>query len=447
MTPEGPSLIAVVVRRIVFFSMIAMVVQFIGVVVEYWTDDQQLGHQAIEMETAALSRGIMWRNGQQGFEFPANLRKRYEHGDRGYFVRVRTENDAILFSNCNTECTERFLPARHGPLGFWMMQIQPGKPLNVAGGRVFDKAEAPILIEVAIIGDKEGVLNSVLAHEVVDHMVLPMGVMLIVVLGATTISIGRAFKPVRQAASLVPGLDPLGPSRLPIAAMPSEIAKFAQAVNVAFDRVGELLRAQKLFTSAISHEVRTPLAVARLELEKIADPRARRVEAELEALNQLVEQLTTLARLEGANLAPTESIDPDDIAQSVISGLAPLVYESGKTIELLDKGATPFNGYPALIENALRNLIENATRHTGPGTRITVEIGPGSKFCIRDNGKSSKSSGNLEASQKFFQTPRLGLKIVRRIVEIHGGSFYFEGFPGEGMTARMMFATGDSGGK
>lgn len=116
MTSEAPSLVAVVVRRIVFFSMVAMLAQFIGVVVEYWTDDQQLGQQAIEMETAALSRGILRGNGQKGFELPTHLRERYERGDRGYYVRVRMENDAVLFSNCNAECTERFFPPRLGPL-------------------------------------------------------------------------------------------------------------------------------------------------------------------------------------------------------------------------------------------------------------------------------------------------------------------------------------------
>ena len=158
---------------------------------------------------------------------------------------------------------------------------------------------------MAIIGDKESVLIAVLAHEVVDHMIIPMSLMLVVVLGATTLSIVQALRPVRRAATLVSGLNPLASgARLPTQGMPQEIAQFTKAINSAFDRVGELVRAQKVFTSAISHEVRTPLAVARLELEKIADFRARKVEQDLEALNQLVEQLTTLARLDGADLAP-----------------------------------------------------------------------------------------------------------------------------------------------
>ena len=146
------------------------------------------------------------------------------------------------------------------------------------------------------------------------------------------------------------------------------------------------MRSQKLLTSAISHEVRTPLAIARLELEKIADPRARKVEQDLEALNRLVEQLTTLARLEGAGLAEAATIQPAELAEQVVSALAPLVYASGKTIEFIDKDPTPFKGHPALVENALRNLVENAIRHTGAGANISVEAGPGPAFSVCDDG-------------------------------------------------------------
>ena len=130
--------------------------------------------------------------------------------------------------------------------------------------------------------------------------------------------------------------------------MPVEIAKFAHAVNAGFDALREVIGAQKVFTSAISHEVRTPLAVARLELEKIDDPRARKVEADLDGLNRLVEQLTTLARLESANALPAETIDPQQIAEKVVMSLAPVVYDAGNTIELIMERPAPFRAIPLL---------------------------------------------------------------------------------------------------
>lgn len=437
MKRAAPSLVAIVVRRIVFFSAFAMVAQMIGVFAEYWSDDQNLARLAIEMETETLSEVVSWRDQKVAFSLPAELHERYANAESGYYARVRLASGAVLFSNCDRNCAAHFLPLEMKPLTFWMTQIASGKPLNVTGGRIVAGKAEPIIVEVAIIGDRDGVIWSVLGHEVKDHMILPMSLLLVFVLGATTLSIIQALRPVAKAAEQVATLDPLTPgARLPTDGMPREIAHFTQAVNAAFDRVVELMRSQKLLTSAISHEVRTPLAIARLELERIDDPRARKVEQDLESLNRLVEQLTTLARLEGAGLAPVQTILPADMAQQVVAALAPLVYASGKTIEFVDTGATPFAGHPALVENALRNLIENAVRHTGKGASIRVEAGPGPQFSIGDDGGLWPGDG--KAASVGADGLGLGLKITRRIAEIHGGSFDLI-TSGKGAVARIAF--------
>ena len=81
------SLVALVVRRIVFFAALAMVVQFLGVFAEYWSDDQKLGRLAIEMETKALSHGVSIQQHKLAFDLPAALHERYANASRGYYVR------------------------------------------------------------------------------------------------------------------------------------------------------------------------------------------------------------------------------------------------------------------------------------------------------------------------------------------------------------------------
>jgi signal transduction histidine kinase len=425
----------------VFFAAIAMALQLLGVFAEYWSDDKDLGRLAIDMETEALSHGVSILPQKLAFDLPPDLHDRYANASRGYYARVRTVSGDILFSNCDKDCAAHFLPLDLKPLTFWMTQIRPGKPLHIAGGQVFAGKSEAVVIEIAIIGDSDGVLARVLAHEVTDHMVLPMSLLLIFVLGATSLSIAQALRPVAKAAEQVAALDALTPAaRLPTEGMPKEIARFTQAVNTAFDRVVELMRSQKLLTSAISHEVRTPLAIARLELEKIPDPRARNVERDLDALNRLVEQLTTLARLEGANLAAMEWIRPAELAEQVVGALAPLIYESGKAIEFVEQGATTFRGHPALVENALRNLVENAVRHTGAGAKIRVEAGPGPEFSVCDDGGLIANESGKRAGVGSPDRIGLGLKIVHRIAEIHGGSFEWTKGPGQGAIARISFA-------
>lgn len=441
MKDKAPTLSTVVVRRLVLFSALAMLAQLAVVWAGYLSNDQELGHLAIEHESNALAAGIVRDEKNLSFTLPEDLRSRYGRNDSGYFGRVRTLGGQELFSNCDTDCSDRLLPPYPDPPNFWMKQIAKGKPLNVAGGAIVDNGADPIFAEVAVIGDKDNVLAAILAHEAVDHMIAPMALMFVFVLGATTLSIMQALRPVTRVANLLSALDPLAlGGRLPTQSMPREIATFTMAINSAFYKMRELVHAQKVFTSAISHEVRTPLAVARLELEKIADPRARKVEQDLEALNQLVEQLTTLARLEWADLAPAEFIRPGEIAEGVVSALAPLVFSAGKTIALIDKGGASFHGYPSLVENALRNLIENSIRHGGTDAQITVEVGPGAAFLVCDDEKKVGSRSSKSPSD-FSQGLGLGLKIVRRIAKIHGGFFELIETPEGTTAAHIVFAS------
>jgi signal transduction histidine kinase len=416
-----------------------MAAQLIGVFVEYWSDTQNLGRLAIERETAALAPGLTFAEGQPAYQLPEKMRGRYGSRDSGYFIRVLDPAGGILYSNCATECESFFPTLATRRLDFWMMELRPGKPLNIAGGRsISDKMD--VMVDVAIVGDRDGVVYRVLADEINDHMALPMSLMLVVVLGATSLSIAKALRPVRRSAELAARLDPLAPlARLPVEGMPREIAEYAKAVNVALERIFALMQSQKVMTSAISHEVRTPLAMARLELEKIADPRARKVEEDLEGLNRLIEQLTTLARLEGAGVAAPERIDPVQSARQVVAALAPLVYESGRTIAFEDQGGAPFWGHRALIENALRNLIDNAIRHTGRGAAIHVTAGPGAGFSVSDDGGAASQTGATAHWSNSFEGPGMGLKIVSRIAEIQAGRFEMTISPKDGAVARLYF--------
>ena len=204
MTKKQPSLVTIVVGQIIFYSALAMLGQFLAVVIQAWSDDLQLGHMAIEQESFSLAQGLSRVDGGVSYSLPRSLQARYRQGEHDYFARIRNKSGVVLFSNCDRECVERFLPLNIDPPNFWVRQLAPGKPLNVAGGLLVDRGVEPILVEVAILGDNDHIVNSVLAHEIKDHMATPMSLLLLVVLFATTLSITRALKPVAQTAALVP---------------------------------------------------------------------------------------------------------------------------------------------------------------------------------------------------------------------------------------------------
>lgn len=445
--PSRPSLGVLVGYRVVFFACLAMALQTVLVFVDYWFDDENLADLMIHRETHALATGLTsGADGRLSFRLPERM-LRYADGDGAYFLRVRTEAGATLFSNCGTVCEAHLLPRLTHPPDFWVRTLAPGKPISLTGGQAFTtKTGGRVLVEVAILGDPTGILYRVLLDELIEHMVTPMGVMLIISLGATMWSIRAALRPVREAALRADALDPLAPaSRLDTTDMPSEIAHLADAVNRGFSRVGSLMRAQKLFTAAIAHEVRTPLAALRLELERIDDPRARRAEGDVAVLSRFVSRMTALARLEGVDRSVFRTVDPVSVGEEVVETLAPLVLDGGRTIEFVDRGAVPVFGHRPLVLDAIRNLVDNAVTHTPPGTEISVEAGPGRRLAVTDTGPGFPESYHPDPLIGHVKRPGgmgIGLSIVRRIAELHGGTLQISRTECGGASVALLFPEG-----
>lgn len=441
MSRGAPTLLRLVAGRVLLFGLAAMAIQLAVVVVSYWRDDELLGRGLIAQETDRLAAGLDLRDGAIRFALPAALDGRYgaaaqtararAEGDdigEGYYARIRTRAGAVLFSNCGEECAEHFLPLTLNPPTFWERVIRPGKPLVFAGGRTVVRGTETVHLEIAVVGDPEFLVGAVLAEEIEEHMVVPMTLMLTLVIGATILSIRQSLGPVTAAAAAAGRIDPTDPSaHIATAGMPAEIERFASAVNRSLGRVGALVRSQKLFTSAIAHEIRTPLAAATLELERVEDPRASKARADLDSITHVLEQLTALARLETVGESAFERIDLARLGEDLVGRLAPAVYAGGRSIAFADAGATPVRGVPALAESLLRNLVENAARHTPPGTAIAVTAGPGPVLRVADDGPGfDPAAKRVEAGRgRSSGGLGIGLEIVDRIAGLHGATVDF----------------------
>lgn len=443
----------IVALRVMLFAALAMMGQLVAVLVEYGSDPEYLSLLALEQETDSLATGLTVKGTRLSYQLPDMLTDRYEREGSGYVARVRTANGVVLFSQCDSACTEHFLPLELNPPSFWLRVLKPGYPLSFAGGRIIEIGEQKIFFEIAVNGDPQGAVWEVLADEVLDHMLLPMSLTLIFVLGATLISIRAALRPVTAAAEQAERLDPLSPNaRLEEAGMPHEIAQLAGAVNRSYARTRELMNAQKLFTSAIAHEIRTPLAVIRLELERIDHPAARRTITELDELAHFVEQLVALARLEAADRTDFRPLPLDELGRDVVGAMAPFVYSRGASIAFEESGAPSLPGNAALLKDAVRNLIENAVHHGGAGVSIVVRTEDGPVLSVSDDGPGFDPTRpgparNTDAPGHYKRAGGLGigLEIVRRIAALHGGALEILPVAPHGTQARIVFATEPAG--
>ncbi len=417
MSRNRPTLGAILTKRIAFFAVLAMLVQLAVVTSDYYWNVGELSRLYVEQETQRLSEGISVVNGDVRYELPDTMRDRYRQDGDGYLARIRAADGTLIFESCDAACEDRFLPKDIDRPDFWLRSLKSGKPLTLVGGRAFVIGDQRFLIDVATLGDPQDVVTKVLWNEIIEHLIVPMSILLVLVLGATLLSVRQALKPVRAAADAADQIDPMDArSHLKFDEMPREVAHLAVAVNRAFDRVAELMRSQKTLTSGIAHEIRTPLAAMKLELGHIDHPRARMVEADLDDLVRFVSQLTTLARLESFDHGAFEIVDLVALSASAVEQVAPWVYENQHSVELITAGETAVvQGIPALLRDAIRNLVENAVRHTPDQSHIIVRVGPN---LIEVQDCLPAAVGRSEAKPKA-DSLGIGLKIIARIAEIH----------------------------
>ncbi|MGO6803930.1 sensor histidine kinase [Rhizobium ruizarguesonis] len=401
--------------------MLAMLVQLAVIFSDYYWNVGELSRLFVEQETGRLASGVGDASGGVTYRLPEEIEQRYSNAKTGYIARIRDASGKVIFESCDDACESRFLPKDVNPPDFWLRTLIPGKPLTLVGGRAFFVGHQRIVVDVATMGDPQNVISEVFWNEILEHVIVPMSILLVLVLGATLLSVRRALKPVQAAANAADLIDPLDSmSHLPFQEMPREVAHLAVAVNRAFERVGELMKSQRVLTSGIAHEVRTPLAAIKLELGRIDHPRARKAEADLDDLVDFVSQLTALARLDSFDHGMFEEIDLAMLCSEVVTQLAPWVYENEHSLELSIQAHDVFvKAAPALLKDALRNLIENAVRHTPNGTNIVVRVGT---KCVEVEDRVA--SVQQAPADPVYRSDGLGigLKIVERIAELHKGS-------------------------
>jgi two-component system OmpR family sensor kinase len=229
--------------------------------------------------------------------------------------------------------------------------------------------------------------------------------------------------------------------------LPEEIVPLVHATNRLLHRLEAGFRQQGEFVANVAHELRTPLAVMRVRLDMVADPAVRAVlDRQIERLSHVVSQLRDLASLERFTADQTERFDLSVLASETIADMAPSVLGEEHSIELVgEESGLVIVGSRTLIGLALTNLINNAVRHTPPGTAITVRVLPEALW-VEDNGPGVTTLDEDLVVRRFWRADRarsdsagLGLSIVQRIVDVHRGSFSISNRPDGGAVFKLGF--------
>lgn len=284
-----------------------------------------------------------------------------------------------------------------------------------------------------VYGAEEPLSAAQLAREIADHVVAPIVVLLGLVALSGSLVIRAALGPLSRAASEVDLAAKDAPRgvRIDHSKFPLEAQPFAAAVNRLLERLDATAEAQEAFASDAAHELKTPLTILSLELERLPAEVSAGLREDVIALSDLVDQLLLLARLDAQSASETsmEAVDLNAVAAGVVASLAPIALKSSRNIAFDDCNGALVRARREAVTAALRNLVENALRVTPQGGTVTVVAGPGRRLAVRDEGPGLSEDRLAELSRRGQRADHasahgagLGLAIVAKIMAAHGGA-------------------------
>jgi signal transduction histidine kinase len=253
-------------------------------------------------------------------------------------------------------------------------------------------------------------------------------------------SLGRAVRAGRP-------LEPLS-----IQGLPREIVDVVVAINAMLDRLETSFLRQKQFTADVAHELRTPLAVLRLQVSDLpATAPAEQMIAELDALGAIVNQLLRLAQAEDAMLAALKPVDLGAVSRKVCEELAALAVRRRQTIEFdAPQQKVVISGQADLVDIAVRNVVDNALKASPQASTVAVTVSRDGTVVVEDQGPGIPDRQIEAIFVRFWRADPhrggvgIGLALVKRIVELHGGRVCVEDRSGGG--ARFVLAFGSVAG-
>jgi signal transduction histidine kinase len=275
----------------------------------------------------------------------------------------------------------------------------------------------------------------VVAGNLIEEFLIDISVIPILVAAAlclvTMPTLLRSLRPLRSLSERAARINPRTSSiRLPEDDLSQELRPLVHAVNGALERLDDGFRAQRQFTADAAHELRTPLAILTAHVDILKDhPQAAQIREDIERMARIVDQLLRIARLDSLPSILETKVDLRALAIETARILGPLAVAKGRTIAVEGaRQAVLVKGDPEVLGHALRNLVENALRHTPEGTavEILVDGGPPPSVCVSDAGPGVPEADRARVFDRFWTKSQaagggagLGLAIVKRAADLH----------------------------
>lgn len=439
--------------RIVFLHIMAVALTAIVLPLVLFfllnSEISQLHRVAMRDQADAVARELTATpDGKLALVLPASLRDQYSEAYGRYAYDVVDAAGRVLFSSRSDR--KPILPDGTA-FSDQAFQGESSSGSMIAGASVHKQiAGQTVRVRVAEdLAHRDVITDDIIANffRRVGWITIPI---LLLLLATDIIIFRRAIIPLLRASEEAENIGPARTDiRLPIEQIPSEILPLVTAVNQAFDRLEAGFHVQRQFTADAAHELRTPLTILRTRLETLGDRTATSdLHRDIEGMSRIVGQLLEIAELDTLVVDPSETADLHAVCSEVVESMAPLALAADKDIAL--KGVTTtvsVKGNAEMLRRAIRNLAENAIRHTGRGTTVEIVVGDDGSVRVRDSGPGIPPGERELIFQRFWRGNRqradgagLGLSIVRGVIEDHGATIAVENLSSGGAQFTLRFA-------
>ena len=329
---------------------------------------------------------------------------------------------------------------------------------DLGGLRVYQQAGADGRVTITVaepLADR-----AALARSMLIELSLPLLLVIPLSLLAIALAVQRGFAPLRALERAISRRGAQDLSPLAVRGLPRELEPFAAEVNDLFDRLQEAFEAERSFAANAAHELRTPVAGAIAQAQRLraetADPgaarRAGEIETVLKRMMRTSEKLMQLARAEGGRMRQAEATDMRPVLRIIAQDFQ-RAKDAGRCLLHVPDAPVPSVIEPDAFGILCRNLIENALRHGSPDRPVEIDLTSDGVLTVSNAGPAL-SPETLARLRHRFQKGQpegdsdgagLGLAIVTAIAERAGAAFSLVSpIPGRdsGVSARVALPRG-----
>jgi len=295
-----------------------------------------------------------------------------------------------------------------------------------------DRGKAMATVQVAETLE----LRHTLARQILVDTLMRQLLLISVITAVVLVVVQRVTRPVRRLSEALRQREEGDLTPIEATDIPQEIQPLTDATNQVMQRLQHVLDHQKRFVRDAAHQLRTPLAVLKVQVQSAlrgdvaAAVALQEIQETVDRATTLANQMLSLAKVEQVRqLQDFAALNWAEVVRGVALDVSPLIAEKDIDFEITAQ-ACWVHAHDWMLRELARNLLHNAIRHTPTGGQLSVHIRPCgdmAQLVIRDTGAGISNEMRLRLFQPFAtgntkSGTGLGLSIAREIVQALGGT-------------------------